>query len=220
MLIQSSVIFQPLSAPLFPPAFSPPQIADSNGETRFLGYETLTGEGKLLAFLSGGQEAAGELSADQEVTVVLDRTPFYAESGGQVGDRGTLVLEAPGKRRVEVAVRDVQKAGGGRVFVHTGTVVGAPEGAPAAAAEVSVSAAVDPVFRRQARCNHTSTHLLQSALRTVLGSEISQAGSLVDFDRLRFDFNCPTPPTPQQVAEVEQIVNGTRQINFSAGFTA
>lgn len=184
------------------------RIAESSGETAFLGYESLVGEGKLLALLSGGREAE-RLEADQEVTVVLDRTPFYAESGGQVGDRGTLVLEAPGRSRVEVAVRDVQKAGGGRVFVHTGTVVAAPaEAAGADIASVSVKAEVDPALRRRARCNHTSTHLLQSALREVLGAEVAQAGSLVDFDRLRFDFNCPVPPTAQQVAEVERIVNG------------
>lgn len=183
------------------------RIAESSGETAFLGYESLAGEGRLLALLSGGKEAA-RLEAGQGVTVVLDRTPFYAESGGQVGDRGTLVLEVPGKSRVEVAVEDVQKAGGGRVFVHTGRVVAAPEDAAPAPAEVAtVKASVDPALRRQARCNHTSTHLLQSALRQVLGPEVAQAGSLVDFDRLRFDFTCPTPPTAQQVAEVERLVN-------------
>ena len=137
-----------------PPALAS-QIADSSGETQFLGYETLSSSSRLVALLSGGQPASA-LALEQEVQVVLDRTPFYAESGGQVGDHGVLRLAAEGGGEVEIRVRDVQKAGGGRIFLHTGTVATASR----VAADSTVQATVDPAMRRQARparCRHFPT---------------------------------------------------------------
>ncbi|GFH27296.1 alanyl-tRNA synthetase, partial [Haematococcus lacustris] len=111
------------------------------------------------------------------VEVVLDATPFYAESGGQVGDRG--LLQGPQGPGLLVMVEDVKKAAGGRLFVHSGEVQ-----AGRLAVGDMVSAVVDEALRRQVRAHHTATHLLQSALRRVLGPDTCQQGSLVDGQRL------------------------------------
>ena len=201
-----------------------PQIADSIGETDFAGYTALSTQATVRALLVEGKPASSA-RAGQAVEIVLDRSPFYAESGGQVGDKGLLhVAHDTGQLSVEVS--DVQKVGGGRLFLHYGTVVGDGELTVGAL----VKATVDSALRRrvracclayshpspclhltrmtQARCNHTATHLLQAALKQVMGDDISQAGSLVDFERLRFDFNSREAPTPAQLARVETLVNG------------
>ena len=141
--------------------------------------------------------------------VILDVTPFYAESGGQVGDNGTLHAADGAELRVD----DVQKAGGGRVIVHSATVT---SGSLKKGSQVTAN--VDEDTRRRAKSNHTATHLLQSALKKVLGDDVSQAGSLCGFDRLRFDFNCPKAPTETQLEEVENLVNSW--IAQSAALTA
>ena len=174
-----------------------------------MGYTTLTSHSRVVALLVDGKPVSSA-APGQTVDLVMDSTPFYAESGGQVGDHG--VLETAEGARIQVA--DVQKAGGGRLFVHRGQV----EGSVPIAVDASVQSSVDAALRRrvrplpcllphlptvshspprwpQARCNHTATHLLQSALKQVLGADVSQAGSLVDFERLRFDFNSPVAPT-------------------------
>jgi alanyl-tRNA synthetase len=132
--------------------------------------------------------------------VLLDRTPFYAESGGQVGDTGLL---AAGPSGALVQVRDVQKAAGGRLFVHAATVASG-----ALRVGEAVTARVDEATRRRVRAHHTATHLLQSALKRVLGPDTCQQGSLVNAERLRFDFNLGRPMTPDEVAAVEGLVNG------------
>ena len=134
--------------------------------------------------------------AGDEVQVVLDRTPFYAESGGQIGDRGYLSGED-----LLVRVDDVKKEGA--IFVHFGRVErGTLSGGS------RISATIDRACRRRAQANHTATHLLQAALKSIVDDSVSQAGSLVAFDRLRFDFNCPRALTPEEIQEVEDRVNG------------
>ena len=206
------------------------QIADSIGETDFAGYTALSTQATVRALLVEGK-LASSAHAGQAVEIVLDRSPFYAESGGQVGDKGLLhVSQDAGQLSVEVS--DVQKVGGGRLFLHYGKVVGDGELKIGAL----VKATVDSALRRrvracsvlhsqrawcsqltrmaQARCNHTATHLLQAALKQVMGDDISQAGSLVDFERLRFDFNSREAPTPAQLARVETLVNGASTLRF------
>jgi alanyl-tRNA synthetase len=176
-------------------------IADELAEpTRFTGYGSLVEEGvKIRAMVRDG-ERVDEAAPGEAVEVVLDATPFYAEGGGQIGDEGEIALEGGGS----LLVKDCRKAAGGRLFVHSCVVAG---DAPARTGD-AVTAAVDAQSRRRARANHTATHLLQSALKLVMGEEVSQAGSLVNFERLRFDFNAPRSPTAAELAELESLVNG------------
>jgi len=163
--------------------------------TEFLGYTETEAHGTIVAILGpdGPLESA---EAGQQVEVVLDRTPFYGESGGQVGDSGDLYTEAG-----HVNVDDTRKPAPD-LFVHRGTVeegfirVGEP-----------VHARIDSERRQQIRRNHTATHLLHKALRVVLGEDVRQAGSLVAPDRLRFDFTSMEPVEPQQLQSIVRIVN-------------
>ncbi len=170
-------------------------IAEDSGPTEFLGYDTETAEGQVLALVVGGHPVA-TAPIGAEVQVVLNQTPFYAESGGQVGDTGTLRTD-----RGRVSVTDVRKKAG--LFVHQGRV---EEGeiARGAAAELTV----DHDRRAAIRANHSATHLLHEALRLALGSHVAQRGSLVAPDRLRFDFTHGKAMTPQELAAVEAEVNG------------
>jgi alanyl-tRNA synthetase len=186
------------------------KIADELGSTsEFIGYErTRSDASNVLAIICDG-ESVNEAPEGSRVDVILDVTPFYAESGGQVGDNGELHT-ADG---AILEVSDVQKAGGGRLIVHTAIVT---KGSIKKGSQVVAN--VDEDCRRRAKSNHTATHLLQSALKKVLGDDVSQAGSLCGFDRLRFDFNSPKAPTEAQLAEVENLVNGW--IGESAALTA
>jgi len=163
--------------------------------TTFLGYRSHQARARVVALLRGGDRVE-EASEGEEVDVVLDRTPFYPEGGGQVGDTGRI-----GHRRGEVVVEDTQRAGEG-VIVHRGRLVRGRlrvgEG---------VRAAFDRTRRRDIMRNHTATHLLHRALREVLGEHARQAGSLVAPDRLRFDFTHLSALTPQERTAVEQRVN-------------
>ncbi len=160
----------------------------------FLGYEAHEAQSAVTALFSGG-ERVERLEAGAEGEVVLEATAFYAESGGQVGDRGEIVT-AGGRFRVD----DTQPLGG--VHVHRGEVVeGAlTEGEPA-------EARVDPVWRAGSRRNHTATHLLHAALREVLGPHVRQAGSLVAPDHLRFDYTHPQAPSAPDLREAQRLVN-------------
>jgi alanyl-tRNA synthetase len=155
-------------------------------KTVFLGYDTLEGPASILAVLREGSE------------VVLDRTPFYAESGGQIGDTGVL-LAADGATPL-ATVKDTRKVGD--VFVHelAYPVAGLQEGQP-------VLARVDEDRRAAIRRAHTATHLLQAALRKTLGTHVQQSGSLVEPDRLRFDFSHFAATTPEELQRVEELVN-------------
>jgi len=164
-------------------------------ETPFLGYETLTSETMVVGLLAGGSQA--ESAAEGEaVEVILRETPFYAEAGGQVGDRGEIV--GPHGR---VRVDDTQRAAE-RLIVHRGRVV---EGR--IAVNDAVVAQVDEARRHDIMRNHTATHLLHAALRRVLGTHVRQAGSLVTPDRLRFDFTHLEALKPDELAAVQSLVN-------------
>jgi alanyl-tRNA synthetase len=170
-------------------------MAYSGHATEFHGYEHLSLDAKVVAMYKGGTPVE-ELVAGEEGVVVLDRTPFYAESGGQVGDRGELV--APGGTFI---VDDTQKIQA-EVFGHKGKLeTGRLHVGDA------VYAHVDIVARARAAWNHSATHLMHSALRKVLGTHVQQKGSLVDPQRTRFDFSHNEPMTPQQIRQVEVLVN-------------
>ncbi|MCQ4160227.1 alanine--tRNA ligase [Roseomonas sp. GC11] len=170
-------------------------LKEKLGATEFLGYSTEKAEGEILALVAGGAvvEKAGP---GTEVAVLLNQTPFYAESGGQVGDTGVIT----GADGLRIAVRDTQKKLG--LFVHLGTVE-AGEAAPGKA----VQAELDHVRRGAIRAHHSATHLLHEALRRRLGTHVAQKGSLNAPDRLRFDVSQPTPMQPEDLAWVEAEVN-------------
>ena len=168
---------------------------DKSIKTRFDGYETLGESAKVLAIVNEG-EPSGAAAKGEKITVVLDHTPFYAEMGGQIGDHGVLV----GKNGA-VTVSDVQKTKDGK-YMHIGVVT---EGE--ISVEDEVEAKVDAEYR-QAICRaHTSTHLLQKALRTVLGDHVEQAGSYTANDHIRFDFTHFAALTPEELSQVENLVN-------------
>ncbi|MEO6395181.1 MAG: alanine--tRNA ligase [Devosia sp.] len=169
-------------------------VADKVGPTEFLGYETENAEGVVTAIVKLGQMAETLVEGD-EGFIVLNQTPFYGESGGQVGDTGLLVGDAG-----EAEVIDTVKHHG--VFGHKVRIAkgGFKLGAP-------LSLRVDHARRSAIRANHSATHLLHEALRLVLGDHVAQKGSLVAPDRLRFDFVHTKPISPQQLQQVEDIAN-------------
>ncbi|WP_038358657.1 alanine--tRNA ligase [Bosea sp. UNC402CLCol] len=170
-------------------------LRDRLGATEFLGYDTEIAEGVVTALIRDNAEVQS-LKAGESGFMLVNQTPFYGESGGQVGDAG--VVKAPG---TVVEVSDVQKKLGD-VFAHSVTV---KEG------ELKLGAAVELIVdheRRTAiRANHSATHLLHEALRLVLGDHVAQKGSLVSADRLRFDFSHPKPISAEELREVEEIAN-------------
>jgi len=171
------------------------RLRERLGATEFLGYSTETAEGQILALVRDGGEADAAQAGD-EVAVVVNQTPFYGESGGQVGDTGTIAGEG-----FSIAVTDTQKKGDG-LFVHYGRV---EKGSVPVGAAVELQ--VDTTRRRRIRANHSATHLLHEALREVLGTHVAQKGSLVSPDRLRFDFSHPKPISPEELARVEDMAN-------------
>jgi alanyl-tRNA synthetase len=171
------------------------QMAASAEATAFKGYEALEQPSCVLALVANGEPAERAVAGDA-VQLVLDSTPFYGEGGGQVGDRG--VLSGDG---VIVAIEGVSR--NRSVFVHSGQI---ERGSLAIGA--LVTARVDGACRRRAQANHTATHLLQAALKQIVDPAIGQAGSLVDFDRLRFDFHCPRAVTPAELDQIEALING------------
>ncbi len=169
--------------------------------TEFLGYHTLQAVAKVLAIYVG-ERPVEFARAGEKVTVVLDRTPFYAEAGGQVGDTGTLVApEGETTCALRAEVCDTQKNPLG-VYLHSVIV---QEGELRVGQKVH--ATVDRMRRLDIMRNHTATHLLQAALRQVLGTHVYQKGSLVAPDRLRFDFTHTAPLTPDELRQVEELVN-------------
>ncbi|MDR0361849.1 MAG: alanine--tRNA ligase [Planctomycetota bacterium] len=163
--------------------------------TEFLGYGTLAAEGKALAVVKGGA-LVDEAPAGSQVTVVLDRTPFYGESGGQVGDSGLIV----GPDNLVIRVEDTQKLDG--IFLHGGEVESG-----VLKPGTTVNGRVDGGRRLDIMRNHTTVHLLHYALRQVLGDKAEQKGSYVGPDRLRFDFQHASALTLQEKEEIEEIVN-------------
>jgi alanyl-tRNA synthetase len=171
------------------------QITAAAAATAFKGYEALEHPSCVLALVVNGEPAERAVAGDT-VQLVLDTTPFYGEGGGQVGDRG--VLSGDG---VIVAIEGVSR--NRSVFVHSGRI----ERGTLAIGEL-VKAQVDRACRRRAQANHTATHLLQAALKQVVDPGIGQAGSLVTFDRLRFDFHCPRAVAPAELEQIEALING------------
>ncbi|KAH6777098.1 Alanyl-tRNA synthetase [Perilla frutescens var. frutescens] len=177
------------------------ELTENIPDTEFLGYDTLFTKASVEGLLVNGKPV-GQVSEGNEVEVLLDRTPFYAESGGQIGDHGLLyVTDSQENKEAVVEIQDVQKSLG-NIFVHKGTVT---KGVINVGGEVE--AEVDANLRQRAKVHHTATHLLQSALKKVVGQETSQAGSLVAFDRLRFDFNFNRPLRENELVEIESLIN-------------
>ena len=170
-------------------------LREKLGATEFLGYETETAEGVVAALVKDGQEVS-ELKAGDVGQIVLNQTPFYGESGGQVGDTGEMRSTG-----VKVAVTDTQKKQGD-LFVHAVKVA---EGSVKVGDPLLLE--VDHARRAAIRQNHSATHLLHEALRLVLGDHVAQKGSMVAPDRLRFDFSHPKPVTAEELARVEDIAN-------------
>jgi alanyl-tRNA synthetase len=171
-------------------------IAEQSGSTEFTGYAQDTGEAEVVALIRDGVRV-DHAAAGEEVAIVVNQTPFYAESGGQVGDAGTITAD----NGLRATVTDTTKQLG-RLFVHQ-TQVEAGEikvGDP-------VKLAIDVARRGAIRANHSATHLLHEALRQRLGTHVAQKGSMVAPERLRFDFSQPVGLTPADIAEVEAQVN-------------
>jgi alanyl-tRNA synthetase len=172
--------------------------------TEFLGYDTLASEAPVIALLGSDGASVQALAAGESGTVILARTPFYAESGGQVGDSGEL--RTAGTRFV---VADTQKLGS--AFGHIGTLE-----AGSISVGDTVQALVDTERRAAIVLNHSATHLLHAALRTVLGEHVQQKGSLVAPDRLRFDFSHYEPLSGEQLRKIEALVNEQIRENHAA----
>ncbi|WP_341526746.1 alanine--tRNA ligase [Nostoc sp. UHCC 0302] len=170
------------------------KLAEHIHATEFLGYTQPAVTAKVEAILVEGVSQE-EAEAGTEVQIVLDQTPFYAESGGQIGDRGYISDDG-----IVVRIDDVKKESD--FFVHFGHI----ERGTLRVGD-NITAQIDRACRRRLQANHTATHLLQAALKKIVDEGISQAGSLVSFDRLRFDFNCPRPLTAEEVQQIEEQVN-------------
>jgi alanyl-tRNA synthetase len=167
----------------------------SGQATEFLGYDTLEMEAQIVALYKEGSQVS-EIAAGDEALIVLDRTPFYAESGGQVGDVGELASD-----HGVYAVEDTQKIQA-EVFGHKGRLA-----TGRLAVGDTVTARVDREARSRAAYNHSATHLMHAALRTVLGKHVTQKGSLVSAERTRFDFSHPQAVSAEEIARIEDLVN-------------
>ncbi|MBT59687.1 MAG: alanine--tRNA ligase [Arenicellales bacterium] len=178
---------------------------DVGVETPFCGYDSTELKAEVIALTQQGQRI-DQLDNDQQAVVVLDQTPFYAESGGQVADGGTIGFDG-----VEFVVSDVQKLPN-EVIGHYGKIT-----AGALHVGSQVEARVDPIARRATASNHSATHLLHSALRRVLGDHVQQKGSLVEACRLRFDFSHPEPVEVGELAGIQELVN--KEIRHNARIT-
>ena len=176
------------------------QVAAELDATSFRGYELLEHSSSVQALVVNGEPAQTAVAGDA-VQVVLDTTPFYGEGGGQVGDRGVLAGDGADGNGLIVAIDAVSR--NRSVFVHSGRV---ERGSLSVGAVVHGQ--VDRACRRRAQANHTATHLLQAALKQVVDPGIGQAGSLVDFERLRFDFHCPRAVTGAELEQIETLING------------
>ncbi|MGI6856937.1 alanine--tRNA ligase [Mesorhizobium sp. 1B3] len=170
-------------------------VKDKTGATEFLGYDTEQAEGIVAALVKEGA-VVDEAGEGDIVSVIVNQTPFYGESGGQVGDTGSMTGEG-----FELEITDTQKKGDG-LFVHAARVI---KGKVRVGAAVEMK--VDHGRRTRIRSNHSATHLVHEALREVLGTHVAQKGSLVAPDRLRFDFSHPKPMTAEELEAVERMAN-------------
>jgi len=182
------------------------QTIKLDAQTEFTGYQQLNEESKIIGLFQQS-EAVSILVEGAEGVVVLESTPFYAESGGQAGDRGRIEIEG-----AVFEVTDTQKQGGS-LFLHYGKVISGE-----LKNNLSCTAFVEPISRQAITLNHSATHLLHAALRQVLGDHVTQKGSLVNAERLRFDFAHFEPMTAEEIKIIERIVN--QQIRHNAAVTA
>ncbi len=180
------------------------RVLEKAGETRFDGYDSTEGTGRVVALLVEGTPAT-RVEAGADVEIVLDATPFYAESGGQIGDQGSMRWSGG-----DATVRDVVKPGGG-VFVHRASL-----NAGTLSVGDEVTLVVDAARRADIMRNHTATHLLHAALREELGTHVQQKGSWVGPERLRFDFSHFEAVSDEQLARIEDRVNGQILANTTA----
>lgn len=183
-------------------------IAEREGATEFTGYTATTGEGSVVALVKDGQEVPSA-SAGDEVTILTNQTPFYGESGGQSGDAGTISTPAGLAAIVSDTSKPLGRLHAHRARISAGTVkLGDP-----------VSLQVDLARRDRIRANHSATHLAHAALRNRLGDHVTQKGSLVADDRLRFDFSHPKPLSDEDIAAIEAEVNAEIRANEAVGTT-
>lgn len=173
-----------------------------DGQTEFYGYTTTAHQGQVVALFREGQNVE-QLHAGEEAIIVLNETPFYAESGGQVGDSGLLLADG-----VEFMVTDTQKYG--QAFGHVGKLMSG-----SVTIGDTLQAEVDAARRQSIRLNHSATHLLHAALRKVLGEHVAQKGSQVSADALRFDFSHLEAMKAEELREVERLVNAEIRRNHS-----
>ena len=185
-------------------------IRERLGPTEFTGYDDAEITAELLVLVEGGREIDGAATGAQ-VQALFDRTPFYAESGGQAGDQGEVEWAMEGGNVGRARVTDVQKLAGD-LHVHDLTIV---EGALKPGDRVRL--AVDAGRRAATRANHSATHLLHAALRGVLGPHVTQKGQMVDGERIRFDFSHGQPVTPDEIDRIEAEVNAVVRQNLPAG---
>ena len=177
-----------------------------DSQTEFTGYELLADKVRIIALYKEGQSVPTLIAGDEGL-LVLDKTPFYAESGGQIGDSGQIVANGS-----VFEVTDTQKQGGD-LFLHKGKVVqGSLD------VDDDCDALVNQVARKATELNHSATHLLHAVLRQVLGEHVSQKGSLVNAERLRFDFSHFEPVTTEEIVTIEKLVN--EQIRFNNSVSA
>lgn len=177
-------------------------IAERVGATEFTGYTATTGEAQVVALVKDGKEVESAKAGDA-VTVIVNQTPFYGESGGQTGDSGTIA----GAEGLTIAISDTAKPLG-RLHAHNGTV----QAGTVKVGDV-VKLDIDVARRDAIRANHSATHLAHAALRNRLGAHVTQKGSLVAADRLRFDFSHPTALTAEDIAAIEAEVNAEIRAN-------
>ena len=177
-------------------------IAEREGATEFTGYAATSGEGRVVAIVKGGAEVQAA-SAGDEVVILTNQTPFYGESGGQTGDSGSMANVAG----LKAAVTDTSKPLG-RLHAHQVRIE-----AGGLAVGDTVELKVDTARRDRIRANHSATHLVHAALRNRLGGHVTQKGSMVAEERLRFDFSHPAPLTPDDIAAVEAEVNAEIRAN-------
>ncbi|HAT2117740.1 TPA: alanine--tRNA ligase [Legionella pneumophila] len=175
-------------------------VSQLDHQSEFHGYEKESMEAKIIGLLQEGNEVKS-LNKGAKGAVILDHTPFYAESGGQVGDKGLLI-----GKNCSFQVDDTQKVG--QAVVHYGEVIKGE-----LTLDLSIHAQVDHIRRDAIRLNHTATHLLHAALKKIVGQHVQQRGSLVDAERARFDFSHFEPLTPQQIQQIEEVVNAQIRAN-------
>ncbi|WP_086617335.1 alanine--tRNA ligase [Erythrobacter tepidarius] len=179
-------------------------IAEREGATEFTGYTATSGEGRVVAIVKGGVEVASA-SAGDEVIILTNQTPFYGESGGQTGDAGTMASLAGLKATVTDTAKPLGRLHAHHVRIDAGSV----------AVGDSVQLDVDVARRDRIRANHSATHLVHAALRNRLGGHVTQKGSMVAEDRLRFDFSHPVALTPEDIAAIEAEVNAEIRANVT-----